>query len=278
MNLVGGNYWLVLVNEAGNWLGKIVGGPEGSNIAGSETMQFIVNDAGEIAVVNSGNGTGSENTGSVAQTNNTNITQTNDAKIVNNVNLAANTGRNSASQNTGGDTKVQTGDATIVANIVNFVNNNIVGDGKLFVTVVNVFGSWIGDFVGPGQKKDETQAVASVGGQSQSNTVTTTPTPTTTIVKVAKAITPKAIANRVLGMSVTNDEGTDTNTLLMSTTDNSDEDVLALGDTTTAVKSARAERNKVRVNLAWGLLALPIGVLLLLSKKKLLPLLSRAHK
>ena len=49
---------------------------------------------------------------------------------------------------------IGTGDAKIVANIVNFVNNNISGGGKLLVTIVNVFGSWLGDFVGPGFSPD----------------------------------------------------------------------------------------------------------------------------
>jgi anti-sigma28 factor (negative regulator of flagellin synthesis) len=37
--------------------------------------------------------------------------------------------------------------------MVNFVNNNISGNGKIFVTVVNVFGSWVGDFITPGSSK-----------------------------------------------------------------------------------------------------------------------------
>ena len=65
---------------------------------------------------------------------------------MNNVDLYANTGGNSASRNTGGDNSITTGDATIVANIINFVNTNISGNGRLFVNVVNVFGSWFGDF------------------------------------------------------------------------------------------------------------------------------------
>jgi len=155
MNLVAGNYWLVIVNEAGKWIGKILGSPDGSNLAGSNEFEFVVNDAGEIVVVNSGNGSDSTNLGSVTSESNNTIVQTNDANIVNNINLTANTGGNSASANTGGNSSIVTGDANIVANIVNFVNNNIVGSGKLFVTVVNVFGSWLGDFVGPGQIKED---------------------------------------------------------------------------------------------------------------------------
>ena len=34
------------------------------------------------------------------------------------------------------------------------MNNNISGDGTLYITVVNVFGSWVGDFVSPGYEKE----------------------------------------------------------------------------------------------------------------------------
>jgi hypothetical protein len=83
-------------------------------------------------------------------TNTTTTTQTNNAKIENNVNLSANAGGNNASYNTGGNSNVSTGDTQVIVNIVNFVNTNITGGGKLVVTVVNVFGSWLGDFVAPG--------------------------------------------------------------------------------------------------------------------------------
>jgi hypothetical protein len=152
LNLVGGDYWLVLVNDAGQWIGNIIGAP-GSKYAGSSIFEFMVGENGELTVANSGNGADSVNNVSVTTENNTEINQTNNAKIVNNVNLSANTGGNSASRNTGGNNSIITGDANIVANIVNFVNNNIVGDGRLFVNVINVFGSWLGDFVGPGMAK-----------------------------------------------------------------------------------------------------------------------------
>ncbi|MBI3443343.1 hypothetical protein HY008_01605 [Candidatus Woesebacteria bacterium] len=170
LNLVGGNYWLVIINETGKWIGKIIGA-DGSYWGGSEIFEFNVDKSGEINVTNSGNGTGSTNTGVVNQETNTNISQNNNANIVNNIDLSANSGKNSASKNTGGSSTIQTGDANIVANIVNFVNNNIIGTGRLFVTVVNVFGKWIGDFVGPGHlpaqagaKEESTPSQPAVGG------------------------------------------------------------------------------------------------------------------
>ena len=151
-NIIGGEWWLVLVNQAGRWIGQIVGA-NGLPFGGSDGLAFEVSDTGEITVTTSGNGANSTNNATVDQTTNNVITQNNNAEIVNNVNLTADSGNNSASKNTNGNSKIVTGDADIVANIVNFVNNNIIGAGRLFVTVVNVFGSWTGNFYGPGQEK-----------------------------------------------------------------------------------------------------------------------------
>lgn len=153
-NVSGGNMWLVFVNQAGEWVGKILGVPEGSNFAGSSNTQFTVGQDGTITATNSGNGSGSQNSASTTQTTDNNINQSNTAHVVNNLNLSANSGGNVTSDNTGGSSFIKTGDAKILANIVNFVNNNIASDGKLVVTFVNVFGSWIGDFVTPGHQKD----------------------------------------------------------------------------------------------------------------------------
>ncbi len=154
-NISGGNLWLVIVNEAGKWIGRIMGAPDSSNFGGSSEFEFLVDQDGGITVANAGNGAGSTNDASYSETTNNTTNQTNNAVIVNNVNLEANSGDNSASKNTNGNSSIVTGDANIVANIVNFVNNNITGGGKMFVTVVNVFGSWVGDFIGPGFKEEE---------------------------------------------------------------------------------------------------------------------------
>ena len=153
-NIITGNSWLVIINEAGKWIGHILGTDGNSSLAGSDGFEFVVNDVGDILAVNSGNGPDTTNTTNVNVTDNNTITQVNNANVMNNVKLSANTGDNEADKNMGGSSIV-TGDAKIVANIVNFVNNNIIGDGKLFVTVVNVFGSWLGNFVPPGHEHDK---------------------------------------------------------------------------------------------------------------------------
>lgn len=160
-NVSGGDtWWLVFVNDAsGNWVGKIMGAPEGASMAGSIGTEFIVATDGSIIAQN-GNGSGSTNSADVTNTNTSTLTQTNTASIVNNLNLTANTGNNEASYNTGGANKIRTGDASVMANIVNFVNNNFSG-GKVVVSIVNVFGSWFGSFVPPGY---ETPTLGSTGG------------------------------------------------------------------------------------------------------------------
>ncbi len=161
-NIDGQTMWLVIVNQAGKWVGKLLGAD--GNMAGSDGTEFIVNDDGSITASNNGNGEGSTNNAS-STTNNTNTTtQSNNATINNNLNLSANTGDNRSHDNLGGDNTVKSGDATIIANLINFVNNNISGNGKLVVTVVNVFGSWFGDFIAPGQTK---QATTQSGNNSQ---------------------------------------------------------------------------------------------------------------
>jgi len=155
-NIIGENVWIVLVNEAGNWVGKIIG-DAGSTItdffALSSGLNGEENGLGGIDVNNTGNGTGSTNTADIDSTDQTEISQNNNAKIENNIVLDANTGNNSASRNTGGDNEIVTGDANVMLNVVNFVNNNVIG-GKVFLTVVNVFGNWWGDFLAPGATKE----------------------------------------------------------------------------------------------------------------------------
>lgn len=167
-NVAGGDYWwLVFVNDAsGNWVGRIVGSPEGSTMGGSAGTEFIMLADGTIIAQNTGNGSGSTNTATVDTDNSSSTTQTNNATITNNLNLTANTGGNEASHNTGGGNTIKTGDAAVMANILNFVNNNFAG-GRVVVSVINVFGSWLGSFVPPGM---EAPAVAQIGGASPEST------------------------------------------------------------------------------------------------------------
>jgi len=149
--------YLVLVNDLGGWDGQILGAADGAYYYGSDGIVFILGPNGEIIATNSANGAGSVNSATVTSTSTTDVTQTNTASVTNNINIVANTGNNSTSRNTDGVNQIKTGDANVVVNLVNFINSNFSGR-KIVLTLVNVFGSWLGNFITPGASlaQDET--------------------------------------------------------------------------------------------------------------------------
>jgi len=270
LNIIDGDAWLVIVNEAGNWIGKIIG--TDGNVFGSVLLEFAMGNDGSINVTNDENGDKSTNTAVVNQSTSEELTQINDAKIVNNVHLSANTGDNSASRNTNGDSTITTGDANIIANLINFANNNISSSGNLFVAVVNVFGSWMGDFFGPGvnppvaqseEDPQENQDIAR-GGQSTVSThnsssdnintnnaedtfdssgpINQTPLPANQSTATAIAKNVQRAVGKILDEGVSDVQAEDTI-------------IDVLGDTD--------EKKDVNINLAWGL---PLGGILLVGE------------
>ncbi|MEK7572891.1 MAG: hypothetical protein AAB531_00545 [Patescibacteria group bacterium] len=258
-NIIGGNWWLVIINRAGQWIGQIVGAPQGANFAGSSGTEFAVDGNGQITAVNSGNGAGSVNDASVNSNTNNTTNQTNNAEVNNNIYLSANTGKNSTNDNTGGDNYITTGDAKVIANLVNFVNNNIVG-GKLLVTFVNVFGSWMGDFITPGQQKTaktsdnlENNPIAqtnpadnrSAGGGSGEGTV---------VVQSASLSVPAPVANVVVNAG---------RMLAIATANLQDSDT----EKTLGAVNIASEKKKT-INLAWALVVLPLIPLAYIAKRR----------
>ncbi|MFA5925884.1 MAG: CARDB domain-containing protein [Parcubacteria group bacterium] len=73
----------------------------------------------------------------------------NTAETENSLESSATTGGNSIE---GEDSRaaIETGDAISAANIVNFINVNLIGENWLFATI-NVFGDWVGDLIVPGE-------------------------------------------------------------------------------------------------------------------------------
>lgn len=272
-NIVGGDWWLVIVNEAGNWIGKILGSPEGTNMAASSGTEISSNPNGEITVSNNGNGSQSHNTGSINQSTSNATTQNNDANIVNNIDLGANTGNNSASRNTGGDNSITTGDANIILNIINFVNNNVAGNGRLFVTLVNVFGSWDGDFVTPGQENPDNGNQEEQGNGTGG--VANLP-PTNSNSQSSNSSSDSGNSNS------SSSSGSQATVLGASTTANkyrfgrsNANGQLASGVTDqkpSLVAEAKAaddnNANRVNINLAWGLLLLPLYVVVRLLRRR----------
>lgn len=272
-NISGGNLWLVIINEAGKWVGKILGDTDGTNFAGSSEFQFDLNENGEITATNSQNGDNSNNNINLSSTNTNNTVQTNNAQIVNNVNLTANTGGNSASRNTGGNNTIQTGDVNVVANIVNFVNNNITGGGKLYVTVVNVFGSWMGNFLTPGSKSKENSSSNSTGGSSnnsndnqnqnnsQSQGSQSQSQPSNSSLQTQSASGPSSNRFNPLALINNNPQTQAEDTLVKG---------LSEGASEVSVQTSEIAKKALKVNLAWFILVLPLlFIVTFLSRKKI---------
>ena len=271
--------WLVFVNEAGKWVGRLFGAPQGQNYAGSDGSEFTVNENGEVIVSNGGNGADSNNTANATTTTETNITQENDAVVNNELKLVANTGGNSASDNTGGNNEIKTGDAKVIANIVNFVNNNIVGSGRLIVTTINVFGSWIGNFYGPGQKpataqaQQEEQAMGNdIGGYMAEEELVDEAaiedegeaTEAQEAKTVATTKTKKA-AGQVAGVTSTDDDSGSPLASLFALSGNKPSEAEQVGD---SVVSSAAAKKTVKINLAWVILAFPMIFAGILIRKR----------
>ncbi len=290
-NITDGNFWLVIINEAGKWIGRIIGG-NGSNIAGSEGFLVATDEHGNI-IATTGNSANSINTTTIDNESNQTTTQTNTAVVKNTLNLSANTGTNQANNNTGGNSSIVTGDANIIANMVNFVNNNITGTGRLFVTVVNVFGSWIGDFIAPGHKK-QTQTITenqtqeqslALGGtnatvsitvdsssQSSNNTNTTTIASVTTTSSQEKLpdgiirLTRRSTVQRA-SRSTTNGEALHSNTIIMEEENAEINGFSTIDAPEATITPIVAGKRVVRINLAWLIFLIPIGIILFILKK-----------
>jgi len=109
-------------------------------------------------------GPNSQNSINSNKNNNLDVTIQNDGRIVNNVDLTANSGDAKVANNTtGGD--ATTGDANAVANIFNLVNSMIV-PGSSFIGTINILGNLNGDILLP-------TLLASIGqtGPNSSNTI-----------------------------------------------------------------------------------------------------------
>lgn len=120
-------------NTGGNT--TVTTGDAGSTVSVDNTANKNVanvdscNCTGDTTVKVARNGHGSNNTVNLDSDNNVRVDQDNDASIHNDVDSTANTGRNRANDNTGGDVRVTTGDAsttTAVSNAANY-NSAVVG-------------------------------------------------------------------------------------------------------------------------------------------------------
>jgi hypothetical protein len=280
-NHIGGDWWIVLVNEAGNWFGKILGvdgAVVGNNFAASSGTGFEVASDGTINITNQENGSGSTNIGDVAMSSTNTTYQENNAQIANNITINANTGGNSTSRNTGGDNSSETGDANVMLNLVNFVNNNFAG-GNVFLSVVNVFGTWTGDFLTPGavkaQEDDNKTNENAIGGVTH---IPSTPSNNDN----SDGSGDHNDSSSGSGDTAANDseDSTDVGTLLGSAastsrfTTGASSSSIAQGDTDKITEPLTlgdsADASKKTINLAYTLLVLPLGAGYIAYKRGLL--------
>jgi len=138
----GGTIWMVLVNNLGTWTGQLFNTGTNSGVY-SPFFTFNLNPDGSLSASNTNTGPGSTNDASTNVENDSDIAITNTATITNNISIDANTGGNSASKNTGNGT-ISTGNVNVATNIINMLNNVFLG-GKFAISIVNIFGSFLGD-------------------------------------------------------------------------------------------------------------------------------------
>jgi uncharacterized repeat protein (TIGR01451 family) len=130
-NVVGNNWLLLKINHMEEWNGDLVGWWGSYYQTPQYTLAWANLNDSPIAV-------GSSHPES-------NIIITNEALINNNLDLISDTGSNEIKSS---DSSVSTGMSSIKANIVNFVNTNIIGSYWYYATI-NVFGSLLGNVVLP---------------------------------------------------------------------------------------------------------------------------------
>lgn len=300
----GQDMWLVFVFRAGQWVGQLLGAPAGSTYAGSAGTTISTDpQSGQISATNNGNGAGSNNNSSVGNSTNNAATQTNTANINNTLNLSANTGGNTENYNTGGNNIIRTGDANIIANLVNFANNNISGGGVLHVLFVNIFGKLNGDIAPPGQKpqaKSSGAATPANGQNTDSPAAGSTPTAApaavqdnsnesyleknTGIVAGAAATTINTVENIGNSVKTLITSGTTNKKIISYRSKKSNTKTKVAGISTSNNKlladasfgydtASPAKSKAININLAWGIIILPlIGVYFIgkyLLKKRL---------
>lgn len=125
----------------------IIGDPTSSDVTPLSAIVLGSLGSGSLAS-NDTTGQNSANLASVERIGETTIRVSNDSKIDNNIHLAANTGDNQASMNTGIG-NIVTGSIGAAINIINFLNTYLATD-YLGLAFLNVVGALSGDIIIPG--------------------------------------------------------------------------------------------------------------------------------
>lgn len=95
-----------------------------SNNVNQNVAEIGGGNGGSFSAEISGNGADSKNTIDLGIDSTVAASQSNNADITNNVSVDANSGKNTADKNTGGDTSIATGDANVSVGVSNMANSN----------------------------------------------------------------------------------------------------------------------------------------------------------
>lgn len=166
-NLIGDNAVLVFVNVLGHWVGGIMNLP-----GGNQTTAGLL--TGNATLTNANTGPNSTNSVDSSNQNNLNVTNNTTGTINNNVNAGAISGNATVSDNTKGG-NATSGNASVAANVANFMGSTLNLKKFFGVLVINVFGNWVGDV---NQNTAAGDAIAGSGGSSVAPQVSTTTTHT----------------------------------------------------------------------------------------------------
>ncbi len=145
-NIINGKWYIGMVNALGSWSGDVYSLPnEVAMIPTTTGYSFFASTAENAdgtyellddAILNASSTEETEVT----------ISNENDAKIVNNVNIDAISGENGIINEEVEDSSVRTGNTLTLASILNIVNLNLI-NADVFIGVVNVLGTWDGNVV-----------------------------------------------------------------------------------------------------------------------------------
>lgn len=141
LNVTGDDFLHLIVNIFGELNGTL----DLDDIAGY--LGYADDDALEVIARNENTGGDSTNTATAEKTETTNISNTNNAEVNNEITITATSGENEISQNDG-TASVITGRIQVLANLLNFINTNFSGDKWQFI-MINIFGSLTGNIIVP---------------------------------------------------------------------------------------------------------------------------------
>lgn len=177
---------------------------------GSGTANLLNTDGGgSVRATNDTTGSNSTN-GTTVTTTTEQINEVQNDGVINNLlELAALTGQNEASMNTG-DSAITTGDANVAATLVNLLNTTVI-NGNLWVTITDIFGdlngninipdfaAWFASYQAQNLAVDATNSNTGADSTNQVN-VGLTDTETTTVINDAD-INTTVTANAITGQN-----------------------------------------------------------------------------